>query len=74
MAIVALLALAGCGSTSALKRPAGMASPAVPYGATKEPTTTELLKASPQARPQRSEEVLTRSQPRGADDFDLPPR
>lgn len=68
------LSLAGCGSTSALKRPQGMANPPAPYGARTAPTDADRLRASPQARPQRSEEVLTSSHPRASDDFDLPPR
>lgn len=68
-----LLALAACGSTGELKPPKGQALPVAPYGATATPTPDQLIAPSVQARPARTDELLTRSRPRSSDDFDLPP-
>ena len=38
-----------------------------------QPSAAELLGYSPEARPARVDEILTRSQPRKPDRFDLPP-
>ena len=65
--------LAGCGSAVGLKPPPGSALPPAPYGATAQPTPTQLVTPTPQQRPQRSDELLTSSQERRADEFDLPP-
>ena len=72
-ALLLALLLAGCGSTKALEPPAG--KPAVPaaYGAPAPATTDQLLTPSVQARPQRGDSTLRRSQEREPDDFDLPP-
>lgn len=71
---VLLLALAGCGSTQALKPAAGTTMPVAPYGARQTPDVPTLLTPSQQARPQRTGDVLSRSQERPVDPFDLPPR
>ena len=68
------LALAGCGSTTALKPPAGKPAVPVAYGAQKPETTAELLTPSVQSRPGRGDSLMQRSQERQSDDFDLPPR
>lgn len=65
--------LAGCGSANGLKPPASAAAAAKPYGATRTPTPTELLTPSNQARTERSDELLKKSERRRGDDFDLPP-
>ena len=67
-------ALAACGSTQALKPKPGASLPVAPYGARQTPDVNDLLTPSVQARPQRTGEVLTRSQQRQDDPFDLPPR
>lgn len=67
-------ALAGCGSTQALKPAPGTPLPVAPYGAVATPGINDLLTPSVQARPRRTGEVLTRSQERQSDEFDLPPR
>ncbi|WP_242096712.1 MULTISPECIES: hypothetical protein [unclassified Sphingomonas] len=67
------LALTGCGSAAALKPPAGQALPVAPYGARTTPTPKQLLTPTTQQRPQRSDELLTQSQARRSDEFDLPP-
>lgn len=70
----ALLALvAGCGAKADLKPPVGEAPPPIPVGAKKQPTTEELTTPDAQARPERSDELLKRSEQRSVDDFDLPP-
>ncbi|WP_375249590.1 hypothetical protein [Sphingomonas sp.] len=72
-AAVLAMSLAGCGSTGTLKPVAGEQLPAAPYGATSRPDVKTLLTPSVQARPQRNGDVLTRSQERPDDMFDLPP-
>jgi len=67
-------AVAGCGSSPGLQPGPGKALPVAPYGATATPTPRELLTPTTQQRPQRSDELLRRSQERRTDDFDLPPR
>lgn len=67
------LALAGCGSAVGLEPPPGAALPVAPYGATAQPTPTQLVTPTPQQRPQRSDELLRSSDERRADEFDLPP-
>ena len=74
LVILAPFALAACGSTQALKPAPGESLPVAPYGASDKPGVTDLLTPSVQARPRRNGEVLTRSQERQGDDFDLPPR
>lgn len=72
MILVGALALAGCGA-SGLKPAPGEKLPVAPYGARATPTPAQLLTPSNQARPDRSDELLTQSQERRSDDFDLPP-
>ena len=74
LAIVAvILALAACGAARELKPANGESLPVAPYGAAATPTPTQLLTASSQARPERSDEVLRNSQERQGNEFDLPP-
>jgi hypothetical protein len=68
-----ILLLAGCGARGELKPAADTPLPVKPYGAEATPTPTQLLTPSVQARPERSDELLKNSEPRGGDDFDLPP-
>ena len=67
------LVLAACGKAAPLKPAAGEALPGAPYGAQAAPTSEQLLAPEPQARPSRSDELLTRSDERRSDEFDLPP-
>ena len=67
------LALVSCGGRQPLKPVAGQELPAVPVGAATSPTAAQLMTPSTQARPQRNVELLTQSQERQADEFDLPP-
>ena len=73
VAVLSALALSGCGAAAGLQPPAGKALPVAPYGATATPTPKQLLTPSPQARPQRSDELLKSSEERRSDEFDLPP-
>ena len=68
-----LILLAACGSKQDLKPNVGSSLPGKPYGAAEAPAPLELMTANDQARPQRSDEVLIRSQERQEDKFDLPP-
>ena len=72
--IVAVLPLAACGSTQDLKPAPGASLPVAPRGAATPPSVDQLLTPSVQARPTRSNEVLTKSAPRKPDEFDLPPQ
>jgi hypothetical protein len=67
------LLLGGCGAASSIKPAEGQNLPVAPYGAKSTPTPADLLKPSNQQRPQRSDEVLTESQERRSDEFNLPP-
>ena len=67
------LALASCGGRQPLKPVAGQKLPAVPVGAATAPTAQQLMTPTIQARPERNVELLTQSQERKQDPFDLPP-
>jgi hypothetical protein len=71
--LLAALALAGCGASKGLAPASGKKLPVAPYGAKATPTAKELLKPDGQARPERSDELLTSSDQRRSDEFDLPP-
>jgi hypothetical protein len=71
--IALCLALAACGSVGDLKPPPGQSLPVKPKLATTTPTPEELLTPPAIARPVRVDEILTRSEPRKPDRFDLPP-
>jgi len=67
------VALAGCGQVGNLRPPPGKPLPVKPRLAATTPTPEELLTPPPVARPMRVDEILTRSEPRRPDRFDLPP-
>ena len=67
------LGLARCGTNNGVRPLEGKALPVAPYGAQAQPTPAELLTPAPQARPQRSNELLKTSEARRQDEFDLPP-
>jgi hypothetical protein len=67
------LALAGCGAAKPLQPRPGHSLPVAPYGALATPTPKQLLTPTTQQRPQRSDELLTASDERRSDEFDLPP-
>ena len=68
------LLLAACGNEQTLHPPTGAALPPKPATAPTTPGPMDLLKQPPSERPGRSDELLTKSQPRAADPFDLPPK
>ena len=67
------LALAGCGNPAPLVPPAGRSLPPALVGAETPPTAAELIEPTEQARPGRTDEILTKSEERTPDRFDLPP-
>jgi len=72
IAAVSLL-LAGCGAQQALAPAKGETMPRKAATSPTAPTADELLTPSTAVRPGRSDELLTKSQPRSDDRFDLPP-
>jgi hypothetical protein len=71
--VIALLAVAGCGRVSELKPEAGKSLPVKPLLARATPTADQLLTPPTNARPDRVDELMKRSEARKADPFDLPP-
>jgi len=67
------LAAAGCGKVADLEPAAGKPLPVKPMMARATPTPEQLLTPPPQARPDRIDELLKKSEPRETDPFDLPP-
>jgi hypothetical protein len=74
IALLPAALLAGCGASTGLQPAPGEPLPVAPAGARATPTARELLTPTTQQRPQRSDELLRRSEARRADDFDLPPQ
>ena len=74
LALTCALALtAGCGRVTELKPAPGQPLPVKPLMARATPTPDELLQRPIYAKPNRVDELVTRSRPRQADPFDLPP-
>ncbi len=73
IALAALALLAACGQKSDLEPAPGASLPPAPYGAEVQPSAEDLLALDPQAAPDRSVELRTRSEEREDDPFDLPP-
>lgn len=71
--VVLLASLGGCGRVAELEPAPGQSLPVKPLMAKATPTPDQLLTAPPYARPDRVDELVTRSRPRQADPFDLPP-
>jgi hypothetical protein len=71
--LTAVLGMAGCGRVADLKPTAGKSLPVKPLMARATPSAQDLLTVPTYAKPQRVDELVTRSQPRPADPFDLPP-
>jgi hypothetical protein len=67
------LMLSACGTTQALKPKAGEALPPKASAAKTVPTPEQLLTPDDQTRPQRTDELVRKSEKREADKFDLPP-
>ncbi len=73
VALAALVQLSACGNRGALEPPKGQSLPQAVYGEAERPTGEELITPSTQAQPERSDELLRRSEKRQDDKFDLPP-
>jgi len=71
---IGALLLAGCGVRAPLEPEPGQSLPVAPETAARQPTSEELLEPPPIARPARVDELLTRSEEREEDRFDLPPQ
>ena len=71
--MLSMLALAACGDTAPLRPASGQPLPVKPLLAPTTPDADDLLRPTVQAAPERVDELVTRSQPREADRFDLPP-
>ncbi len=69
----AVLGLAACGRVTDLQPAKGQPLPVKPLLARTTPTATELLTPPAYARPVRVDDLVTRSEPRKPDPFDLPP-
>lgn len=67
------LLISACGLRTPLEPPPGEGPPPRPLMAQSPLTTDEMLSPPPIARPDRIDELLRRSEPRGEDRFDLPP-
>ena len=71
--ILTAIAISGCGARVALQPKDGASLPPKPAMAASVPTPAQLTTPEPQARPERSDEQLRRSEQRQEDKFDLPP-
>ena len=75
LALLALIAaLSGCGYAAPLKPAPGHSLPVAPLGRETGPTAAELLAVQPQAAPERTVELRSKSEDRKDDPFDLPPK
>lgn len=68
-----MLALAGCGKVAPLEPAAGERLPVKSSLAPATPTSEDLLRLPPYARPERVDDLLRKGERRKADPFDLPP-
>jgi hypothetical protein len=66
-------ALAACGRVADLKPAPGHALPVKPLMASETPDAEKLLTPPPNARPDRIDELVKKSEPRKPDPFDLAP-
>lgn len=71
--LAALALLAGCGSKGDLAYAPGRKTPPVPIGAKAAPTAADMLREPTQAKPDRVDDPVSKSEPRQTDRFDLPP-
>ncbi|GAB5483002.1 MAG: hypothetical protein Pars92KO_27590 [Parasphingorhabdus sp.] len=72
-AIASLVIISACGNRGTLEPAKGQSLPLATYGEAEKPTGEELITPSTQAQPERSDELLRRSEKRQDDKFDLPP-
>ena len=73
VSLAMILALSACGGRQVLKPQRGASLPPKPEFAATVPTPDQLMTAEDQARPQRNDELLLKSEKRRDDKFDLPP-
>ncbi len=71
--VAALLLLSACGSVKSLKPAPGASLPPKASAAKTVPTPDQLMMPDTQARPERTDESLRKSEKRQPDPFDLPP-
>lgn len=69
----AAAAFAACGRIAPLEPAPGESLPVKPLMARTTPTAEQLLTPPTYANPERVDELITRSEPRRQDRFDLPP-
>jgi hypothetical protein len=74
VALTLSLAVSACGSRVKLKLQQGASLPIKAEEASAQLTVNEMLTPTPQARPKRSDELITRSEERREDKFDIPPK
>lgn len=68
-----VMALAGCGKMGDLEPRTGQSMPPLAYGQNDEQSAGKLMEPSPQARPTRSDELVSKSALREDDPFDFAP-
>jgi hypothetical protein len=73
IALVPLALLAGCGTPAKLRPLQGMGEVPVANDVQARATPAQLMTPTTQARPDRKADLLTRSEERKDDPFDLPP-
>ena len=73
LGVAGLLLLSACGAVQGLTPGSGASLPVRPATAPAQPNADQLLAQLPTVKPGRSDELLTKSQPRRDDRFDLPP-
>ncbi len=71
--VLATLGLSACGRVGPLERTKNMRPLPVAAGASRPATADELILPSTQSRPSRNVDILTHSERRVEDKFDLPP-
>ena len=74
LSLCAALALGACGGRVKLQPRAGESLPIKPESALAQPTVDQMITPGPQAKPKRSDDLLTKSEERRDDKFDLPPK
>jgi hypothetical protein len=73
LVLAGILALAACGRQADLEPAPGHKLPVKPEMARAPPSVDQLLTPPTYARPDRVDELVTKSRPRADDPFDLPP-
>lgn len=72
--LCAAVALTACGGRVKLQPRQGENLPVKPEASLAQPTVDQMITPGPQAKPKRSDDLLTRSEERRDDKFDLPPK